>query len=152
MKRTKIMTALFITLLASSAHLAQARDGFGGGEMPGYGRPEYGHGPGRPGGDRREMMAARQAFDLYVAAQHAAEHLDFSRTVNLLRDAKFEIRGIRNYYLQSARERTTMLAQRLNNLYLRDRRGYWFESRHAIDVIENAKIDLARSGLLGRRL
>ncbi len=139
-----------VTLLAGTAQLAEAR--------PHPGRPDYGNGgdhPGlvRPGPNRGDVIAARRAFDALNFAQHTAGNYNFQRTVRILQDANFELRGIRSVYTHQASRKVSAVIQQLNFVMSRraNRRIYQIESQRAINVIEYAKRDLINSGLLGRR-
>lgn len=145
-KKNQITKALMVALLAGTAQFATAQSSARGGY----------HGPSRPAinrpGDRREFIAARRAFDALLAAQNSASHYDFVRTIRILQNADYELAGIRNGYTNQARQRIMGLSQRLHQvLRYGDRRTFYVESRNAIRLIENAKTDLLRSGLLGRR-
>jgi hypothetical protein len=154
MKQKKLMTAVFVALFAGSAQLGHAQSerrppgipGYGHG--PGFGHGYPGHGP-RPG-NRFETIAARRAFDSMYFAQNSTQHINFHRAIQDLQNANYHLRQIRrNGFVNSAINRNTSVIRRLDYvLRWGDRRSFWHEANLAIRVIEDAKTDLRRSGLL----
>lgn len=161
MKAVKFLaTALVALTLAGATQIAQADRGDGRPGGPGHGPGGPGHGPGGPGGpghgpgrdnDRRERMAAVQAYRFTQQAQMAARRGDFRGALYGTDAAQNELRAIiGNGNVAFAKKRLLALSQRLRMVLNTDRRriNYDFEVRNTMRVLENVQGDLERSGLL----